>query len=268
MAKKIDMVVDIGNTYTKLAFFRDKELEALWTDKEIKEADFRCLIEAHKPTACIISSVRGDQASIPARRFASRPDMVSKADLPNDLKFLADYGFPILYAGAHLPIPLIIRYKTPETLGGDRLAATIAAMDRLPGQHIMVVNLGTCLTTDFINNNNEYLGGTISPGLHMRLKAMHKFTGQLPLVTKIPREIDIVGTTTEESMLSGVVNGIIGEIEGLIKMRQKEISFFNVIISGGDAKFFAKKIKSRIFAIENIVLHGLNLMLKHNAKHL
>ncbi len=268
MAKKIDMVVDIGNTYTKLAFFRDKELEALWTDKEIKEADFRCLIEAHKPAACIISSVRGDRASIPARRFASRPEMVSKDDLPADLKFLADYNFPILYAGAHLPIPLIIRYKTPETLGGDRLAAAIAAMDRLPGQHIMVVNLGSCLTTDFINNNNEYLGGTIAPGLHMRLKAMHEFTGQLPLVTKVPREIDIVGTTTEESMLSGVVNGMIAEIEGLIKMRQKEISFFNVIISGGDAKFFAKKLKSRIFAIENIVLHGLNLMLKHNAKHL
>lgn len=268
--KKTDMylVIDIGNTYVKLAFYRDRVLEALWSDSAINEADMKCLIEAHRPVAGIISSVRGHQDKIDKKSIAGRPTKVLPDEFTDDLKFLAAYDFPIVFAGAHLRTPLSIRYKTPETLGGDRLAAAVASLDRFPGQHLMIINAGTCLTADFVSSTNEYLGGTIAPGLRMRLKAMHEFTGQLPKVTKIPDNIPIVGASTTEAMLSGAVNGMIAEIEGLIKRRQKEISFFNVILSGGDVKFFAKKLKSRIFAVENIVIQGLNLMLKNNVQYL
>ncbi len=269
-AKKTDMhmVIDIGNTNIKLAFYREQVLEALWTDTVINEADMRCLIDAHRPAAGIIASVRGHQDKIEKKSIAGRPARVLPEEFTDDLGFLAAYDFPIVFAGAHLKMPLSIRYKTPDTLGGDRLAAALAAVERFPGQHLMIVNTGTCLTTDHVNGTNEYLGGTIAPGLRMRLKAMHQFTGKLPKVSKISENINIVGTSTEESMLSGAVNGMTAEIEGLIKRRQKEISFFNVILSGGDAKFFAKKLKSRIFVVENIVIQGLNLMLKHNVQYL
>ncbi len=262
------LVLDIGNTKIKLAFYRERVLEALWTDTVINEADMRCLIDAHKPVAGIISSVRGHQDKIEKLSIAGRPTCIAPEEFIDGLEFLADYNFPIIFAGAHLRTPLSIRYKTPETLGGDRLAAAVAAIDRFPGQHLMVINTGTCLTTDFVSSTNEYIGGTIAPGLRMRLKAMHEFTEKLPKITKIPENIDIVGATTKESMLSGAVNGMTAEIEGLIKRRQKETSFFNVVLSGGDGKYFAKRLKSRIFAIDNIVIQGLNLMLKHNVQFL
>lgn len=262
------MVIDIGNTNIKLAFYRDRVLEALWSDSVINEADMKCLIEAHRPVAGIISTVRGHEEGVDKKSIAGRPAKILPEEFIGDLKFLATYDFPMVFAGAHLRVPLSIRYKTPDTLGGDRLAAAVAAIDRFPGQHLMVINAGSCLTTDFISNSNEYLGGTISPGLRMRLKAMHHFTGKLPVIKRIPENIDIIGSTTEESMLSGTINGMTAEIDGIVKRRQKDISFFNVILSGGDAKFFAKKLKSRIFAVENIVIQGLNLMLKHNVQYL
>ena len=262
------LIIDIGNTNVKLAFYRDMELVALWSDKEVKEADFKCLIEAHNPEAGIISDVRSHAPATQGTQTGGRPNTLTKSDLAPELKFLCDYNFPIIQAGVHLTLPLTLRYTTPKTLGSARLAAAVAAIDRFPGQQIMIINLGSCLTTDFVSHKNEYLGGTISPGLRMRFKALNEFTGQLPKITKLPNTVNLPGSSTEESIISGVVNGMVAEIDGLVKMRQKEISFFNVILSGGDRKFFAKKLKSRIFAVDNIVLHGLNLMLKHNVQHL
>lgn len=251
----MNLIIDIGNTLIKAAIFCGDELAVLWTGELLDEEALRKLVAEHKPTAAIVSSVR----ALPVQQSGNDPN------LPPELQFLSNFGFPVLVAGPHLQLPITRRYDTPDTLGTDRLAAAIAAAARYPGQHSAVVNAGSCLTIDFVSNNNEYLGGTIAPGLMMRLKAMHHFTGRLPLITQIPDETELIGNTTKQSMLSGAINGMTAEIDGIISRREKEIGFFNVILSGGDGKIFVKKLKSSIFALDNIVLYGLNLMLKHNA---
>ncbi len=253
----VSLVIDIGNTRIKAAVFRDEDLEVLWTGLAVDEEALCSLIEKHSPSTAIVSSVR----ALSARKAENEPV------LPPDLQFLNRYGFPVWIAGTHLELPITMQYATPETLGTDRLAAAVAAAAKFPGEHSAVINTGSCLTIDFVNNQNEYLGGTIAPGLMMRLKAMHHFTGRLPQIDQLPHEIALIGNTTKHSMLSGAINGMTAEIDGIISQRQKEIGFFNVILSGGDRNIFVKKLKSRIFAVDNIVLHGLNLMLKHNVKH-
>ena len=254
----MNLIIDIGNTLIKAAIFSGDEIAVLWTGEAMDEAALRKLVAEHKPAAAIVSSVR----AMPVQH--TEHELVRPHALPPGLQFLANFGFPVLVAGPHLQLPITRRYDTPDTLGTDRLAAAIAAAARFPGQHSAVINAGSCLTIDFVSNNNEYLGGTIAPGLMMRLKAMHHFTGRLPLITKLPDETALIGKTTEQSMLSGAINGMAAEIDGIISRRQKEIGFFNVILSGGDGKIFVKKLKSSIFALDNIVLYGLNLMLKHN----
>ncbi len=238
----MNLVIDIGNTNVKIALFRDKELFLLHTATDVDQTLIQEWILQHNPEAAIISTVRK------ADRFT----------------WLATGHFPVLHAGINLKLPIKLLYKTPETLGSDRLAAAIAAADMFPGQNSLAITAGSCITTDVVTAENEYIGGTISPGLHMRLRAMNHFTGELPLIKNIKEETPLLGTTTESSMMSGVINGITAEIQGFIAILEKEIGFFNVIFSGGDGKIFAKKLKSRIFAVDNIVLHGLNLMLNHN----
>ncbi len=259
----MNLVIDIGNTNIKIAFFQGKEMLKLWSGFAVDESHLSEWIEPNLPGAAIISTVRAS-AEIGSRVDALQGEEMLKALAP-DFTWLSNYDFPVFVAGTHLQLPITMRYKTPETLGSDRLAAAIAAADKFSGQNTLVITAGSCITTDFVNANGEYLGGTIAPGLHMRLKAMHHFTGRLPLIHDIVEETPTLGDNTEASMMSGVINGISAEIEGLIAALKKEIGFFNVLLSGGDGKFFAKKLKSRIFAVDNIVLHGLNLMLKHNA---
>jgi type III pantothenate kinase len=253
-----NLIIDIGNSLIKAAIFIGDGLAVLWTGELVDEHVLNALIEEHRPAAAIISSVR----ALPVQHVGSAPV------LPPELQFLAGHDFPVLVAGHHLELPVTLRYDTPDTLGTDRLAAAIAAAARFPGEHSAVVNAGSCLTIEFVNDKNEYLGGTIAPGLMMRLKAMHHFTGRLPLVDQLPGDVGMIGNTTKNAMLSGAINGMSAEIDGIISQRQKEIGFFNVILSGGDGKIFVKKLKSSIFAVENIVLQGLNLMLKHNVQHL
>jgi type III pantothenate kinase len=254
----MNLIIDIGNTLIKVAIFSADELAVLSTGEALDEPALRKLIDEHKPAAAIVSSVR----ALPVQQAGNGPA------LPPELQFIANQGFPVLVAGTHLKLPVTMRYDTPETLGTDRLAAAIAAAARFPGEHSAVVNTGSCLTIDFVNDKNEYLGGTIAPGLMMRLQAMHHFTGRLPLIAELSDNHALIGRTTKDSMLSGAINGMSAEIDGIISQRQKEIGFFNVILSGGDGKIFVKKLKSSIFAVENIVLQGLNLMLKHNVQHL
>lgn len=237
-----NLVIDIGNTNAKVALFRDREIISLHKGPEVDETIIRDWVARYQPVAAIISTVRK----------------------PDGMEWLASAGFPVLFAGTNLKLPVRLCYKTPETLGSDRLAAAIAATDKFPGQTTLVINAGSCITTDLVLEGKKYLGGTIAPGLHMRLHAMHYFTGKLPLLNQVDPEIPLIGDSTESSMMSGVINGMAAELEGLITRLEKEIGFFNVILSGGDGKIFAKKLKNRIFAVDNIVLHGLNLMLKHN----
>ena len=292
----VHLVIDIGNTLCKAAIFNGDRLEELWTGTGADEQAIDALVSKYHPVAAMVSTVRRDDHIRPLtddhddrhmpqdpapRQLAVKDDM----PVPARLTWLKGYGFPVLVAGPHLQMPITIRYRTPETLGSDRLAAAVAAHHLFPKENVLVINAGTCLTTDFVNDKGEYLGGTIAPGLQMRLQALHQFTGNLPLVnvptettnprnvttkTRIPKSpnfptIPMPGQSTRDAILAGVVHGLTSEINGMTERWKEKIRFFNVILSGGDGKMFDKKLKNRIFAVENIVLRGLNQMLKHNA---
>ncbi|MDX5320066.1 MAG: type III pantothenate kinase [Bacteroidota bacterium] len=159
-------------------------------------------------------------------------------------------------------LPVTIAYATPSTLGKDRIAAVCGAWSLFPGIPCLVIDAGTCITFDFIDAQGVYHGGSISPGLHMRLKAMHQFTGKLPELSWEEPE-GFIGNSTQTSMLQGVKQGLIGEVLHQVELYKKEYSGLKVLITGGDAPFFEKNLKIDIFAAPNLVLIGLNTLLLH-----
>jgi len=163
------------------------------------------------------------------------------------------------------PIPLTNKYKTPETLGYDRIAAAVGACTLFPRRNVLVIDAGTAITYDLVTDKGEFVGGNIAPGLEMRFKALNKFTGRLPLLEPESKDINLIGESTSEAIQSGIINGILFEIEGFISSIMKEYSKLKVIITGGDAKYFEKKLKSSIFVNLNLNLIGLNRILDYNA---
>ncbi len=156
-------------------------------------------------------------------------------------------------------------YATPHTLGADRIALATAAFYKNPHGNTLVVDAGTCITYDMVNDYGEYLGGGISPGLNMRYKALHRQTARLPLLA--PSEIpDFIGNATENSIHSGVINGLCHEIDGFISQYKSRFSDLTVILTGGNAQFLSKRLKNTIFADSNFLLSGLNHLLEYN-KH-
>ena len=160
-------------------------------------------------------------------------------------------------------IPFKNKYTTPNTLGVDRIAVATAAFYTNPRRNTLVIDAGTCITYDIINAHGEYLGGAISPGLSMRYSAMHNQTDGLPLL-QIEELTDFIGTSTKGSMHSGVINGTIQEVDGVIKQYEEHFKDLTVILTGGDAHFFAKRLKNSIFANSKFLLEGLNYLLEYN----
>lgn len=158
------------------------------------------------------------------------------------------------------PVPIKNLYATPETLGLDRLAAAVGAKALYPGENVMVVDFGTAITIDVVTASGEFRGGNISPGASSRFRALHEFTGRLPLLS-LGEDVSLVGKTTAEAISNGVVNGIVFEIEGYIARLSKEYTDLRIIFTGGDGIFFAKRFKNPIFASSDLVLYGLNEIL-------
>ena len=163
------------------------------------------------------------------------------------------------------PIPVINKYQTPETLGKDRLAAAIGAYTLFPGQNVIAVDCGTAIKFDMMNSKGEYLGGSIAPGLWLRFKALHNFTDKLPLVS-YENQPDLIGVDTITSIQSGVMNGCLAEINGLIDRYKLNFKNLNVVLTGGEMIYFEKSIKSGIFAEPNLVIIGLHQILLFNEK--
>ena len=150
-------------------------------------------------------------------------------------------------------------YKTPLSLGIDRMVLVAGAVLSRPLQNRLIIDAGTCITFDFINSNNEYLGGSISPGIHLRYKSLHDYTDRLPLLdTKTPHRL--IGNSTTEAIHSGVINGTTSELDGFISNYQEAYPNLTVILTGGDALFLAKRLKSTIFANSNFLLESLNTL--------
>lgn len=159
-------------------------------------------------------------------------------------------------------IPITNAYETPKTLGMDRLAAVIGAEATYPKSNCLVIDMGTCITFDFIDSNNVYHGGAISPGVEMRLKALHNFTGALPLVDKTDSWTSM-GNDTISCIQVGVMQGILDEVNGRIHEYRSLYKDVRVLFTGGDAPLFESKIKAPIFVHPNLVLEGLNRIFLH-----
>lgn len=247
----MDLVIDIGNTLTKIAVFKGKEIIRFSYHKKISVYLLQEILDRFPAISnTILSSVVGYDKEINAF-LSSSTDLFTVTD--------------------HTKLPIKNLYTTPHTQGRDRLAATIGANTIFANRNVLVIDAGTCIKYDFINNKNQYLGGGISPGIDMRFKALNMLTGKLPYIRY--RKFDkLIGRTTEESILSGVLNGSIAEVKGIINEYRQQYSNLKVVISGGQMDFFIKKLlvgskeKSNIFAEPFLVLKGLHAILDYNIK--
>lgn len=238
------LVIDLGNTNKKLAVFSRGRLKDIRIMPEIRLPAVRSLVQDYPQiTHCILSSV---------------------ISYPPSVKKFLEKRFNLLELDEHTPLPIKNLYKTPGTLGKDRLAAAVAGHLRFPGEPVLVITAGSCITYDFVNSRGEYLGGSISPGIQMRFRALNTFTGKLPLISGKNSAI-LTGTTTNESILSGVINGTQAELDGIISQYLRKNRKVKVILSGGDLNYFDKRLKSKTFAVPNIVIEGLFKILELNA---
>jgi len=239
----MNLVIDIGNTRIKFAIFEnqklliDEKIESEIFSSKVKEL-FKAYPEIDN---AIISSVRTLDKEV---------DIVS------------------LFCNVHVlsqnsKIPFKNSYRTPQSLGVDRIALVAASYYTYPHRNVLVIDAGTCITYDVITEYGEYLGGAISPGLLMRYKAMNNQTDGLPLLEPIQLE-DFIGNATQSCMHSGIVNGIVNEVEGVVGQYKKRFKDLTVILTGGDAHFFGKRLKNSIFANSKFLLEGLNYLLEYN----
>lgn len=240
----MNLIIDVGNTLIKAAIFdKDVLLEKEdFNTNEFMDAFPKWVQSYLKIKHAIIASV-------------GKLDALA-------LDYL-EQNFELLKLNQATKMPFSNRYKTPETLGVDRMALVSASVYHFSEKNVLVIDAGSCITYDFITDKNDYLGGAISPGVEMRYRALHSFTANLPLLKK-EEPSSLIGDSTKASMHSGVVNGVINEIEGAIETYTQKYSDLTVILTGGDGKFLSKQLKSSIFANSNFLLEGLNYILQFN----
>ena len=241
---KMNLIIDVGNSYIKLAVFQKDELivkKVLKSEVLIEQVDI--LRSKNNIDKAILSSVGKLKET--------------------ELAYLRKY-FDLVELNSITVVPFVNLYKTPHTLGLDRIALVSASIKQFPSNNVLIIDAGTCITYDFVTSNNEYLGGAISPGITMRYKSLNNLTANLPLLEKeVPKSI--IGNSTNRSIHSGVINGILKEIDGNIETYQNKYSNLTVILTGGDSNFLSKQLKSSIFANSNFLLEGLNYILQINS---
>ncbi|MDI1316482.1 type III pantothenate kinase [Flavobacterium sp.] len=164
---------------------------------------------------------------------------------------------------SHFPFTNL--YSTPNTLGIDRMVLAAGAVLTYPKQNRLVIDAGTCITYDFIDENDNYLGGAISPGVRLRYESLPQYTAKLPLLTKKQPD-NFIGNSTHESIHSGIINGVALEIDGFIELYKLQYAKFIIILTGGDADFLAVRLKNTIFANSNFLLESLNQTFQYNQK--
>lgn len=239
----VNLIIDIGNTIAKLAVFDEGNLLEVKYSSNKTLSDLKDFCNKYRIGKCIVSTVV--DLSEEARRAIGIVDV------------------PVLFMNSNIKLPVNNKYSTPKTLGSDRIAAVVGANGYYPNRNILVIDAGTCITYDFIDSSNNYLGGNISPGLDMRLKALNFYTSRLPLVDKngVCPEI---GYDTETAIRAGVTKGIQLEMEGYIIEMQRKYPDLFVFLTGGYEFSFDIKLKNKIFADRFLVLKGLNRLLEYN----
>lgn len=239
----MNLTLDIGNTHTKIIVFNDTIPVYRKIVRHLKVAHIRSIINRLPIEYCALSSV----VTIPG------PLLKYLKSIPHFINL-----------SATTPLPLINKYKTPETLGSDRIANAVAGGFLFPEKNVLIIDAGTCIKYDFVNNKNQYLGGSIAPGMEMRFKALHQFTGKLPLVGYDHPE-DFIGNSTLTAVQSGVIRGMTAEIQGISALYKKRFKGLKIILTGGDVFRFADDLNLSIFAAADLVNMGLNEIIRFNA---
>jgi type III pantothenate kinase len=237
-----NLVIDIGNHSSKLFIFENDSI--VWQHKHstAEIQSIPAMVSDHKFDTAIVSSV-----------------------VPLDSRFIPQLNAiaPTIELNGSTRLPLKLSYDTPETLGADRIAAACGAWQLSSGSNVLVIVAGTCITYNLIDQSGTFQGGAISPGIHMRLQAMHSFTGKLPLVSADGNS-PVVAKTTEASLRSGALNGTISELEGMIFRYSEQFPNLKVMLTGGDGEVLAEGLKNGIFARPDLIAQGLNNILNYN----
>jgi len=242
----INLVIDIGNSRTKIALFNQHDLMFNVPMDHLTVSHVKMLLDEHPQLKKVILS------------------SVKPSD--EELKhFLAENFDQFLELDHHTELPIENLYKTPETLGKDRIAAAVGANELFPNQNLLIIDAGTAVTYDLVSEKNQFVGGNISPGLEMRFKALNHFTGKLPLI-EYHDDFESIGTNNTEAIRAGVQNGLIFEIAQTIDLFNRNYQNLQIIMTGGDSNFFERKLNYSIFVHFNLTLIGLNRILEHNAE--
>ena len=240
----MDLIIDVGNSFIKLALFGANKLIDFRSEKINEwEAALENFIEGRHVKKIIFSTVSIDSDILHAK-----------------LLLIA----PVLKMSTHLKFPINIKYKSIETLGTDRLCGAIGALGIWGKTNTLVIDCGTCITYNFLEGGTDFIGGSISPGIELRYKALHSFTKNLPYIEKKVIKPELLGTDTNSSIESGVLNGVLFEMDGAIEQYKYKFGLINVILTGGNHTYFANNLKNTTFAHPNLVLIGLNDILEFN----
>ena len=241
------LAIDVGNTRIKGAVFEGATLlETFVFMKTELQVSIENILKKHiKVSNLVVASV----SDVEKQAFIAFEELVKTHFVSHIDSF-----------------PFVNCYETPHTLGIDRLVLAAGATLRFPNQNRLVIDAGTCVTYDFIDENNNYLGGAISIGLRLRYKTLHKYTAKLPLLN-LENPKHLIGKSTSESIHSGVVNGLVFEIDSFITYYKVLYPKFIIILTGGDAEFLAKRLKNTIFANSNFLLESLNQLFQYNIKN-
>ncbi|NDV47652.1 type III pantothenate kinase [Paludibacter sp. 221] len=239
------LCIDQGNSRTKIGVFEQDNLIESQTFDYFSFEDIGALFHKYRDLSTIFSTV-------------VKPD-------EKVIAYLKEKSLSFIELTHETKVPINNQYKTPETLGKDRLAGVVGASFLKPHTDILVVDIGSAITFDFIDSTGVYRGGNISPGIGIRLRGLHEFTQKLPLV-EAKQTNELLGSDTQSAILSGVMYGIVFEIDGYIDELRKEHPLLSTFLTGGSTFYFVNKLKNAIFANENLILTGLNRILLYNAQ--
>ncbi len=242
----MNLIIDQGNTVTKVAIFNGDVLVETFLYEVFNVSVCASLLSTHKVDCCAFCSV-----------IESSPEVVSY--LQSNIK-------TFLIIDETLNSPIKNAYKTPSTLGQDRLAAAVEASYMYKGNNVLVIDAGTAITYELVDAQANYLGGNISPGISMRFKALHQFTDKLPIIDRYG-DLPDMGYNTETAIRAGVIHGVINEIRSYITSLTKTYPDIKIILTGGHTRYIESQLGTDVHVDINLVLKGLNRILNYNVKN-
>lgn len=241
----MNLIIEQGNSFTKVAVIEDWNIVASFVYRVFNKEILASLLRSYPLDKGIFSTVTAVDENI--------------------LTYLKDNLPVFVFFDNHVKLPITIQYKTPATLGKDRIAAVVGAHHYHPDKNILIIDAGTCITYELIEAPGQYIGGNISPGMSTRFKALNHYTSKLPYVEE-KENVPSIGQSTEEAIRAGVVNGIVFEMDGYIEQMKQKYSDIFVFLTGGHSFYFESRLKNSIFADINLVMTGLNRILEYNVE--